>query len=54
MDGSFITEVHFVARTAGVADGSAISNASFWAEELSDFNTGASFLTLLTRCLMFM
>jgi len=37
VDGSFITEVHLVART-----GSAISNASFWAEELSDFNTGSS------------
>ena len=47
MDGSFITEVHFVARTAGVDDGSAISNASFWAAELNDFNTGERAITAL-------
>ena len=42
VDGSFITEVHLSARTARPAGKSAWANASFWAAELSDFNTGAS------------
>ena len=40
VDGSFITEVHFVARTAGLASRKAWANVSFWAEELNEFNTG--------------
>ncbi|EOD11383.1 hypothetical protein EMIHUDRAFT_104796 [Emiliania huxleyi CCMP1516] len=40
VDGSFITEVHLSARTARPAGKSAWANASFWAAELSDFNTG--------------
>ena len=38
MDGSFITEVHFVARVGGRKNKPCL--ASFWAGEVNEFNTG--------------
>ncbi|EOD30971.1 hypothetical protein EMIHUDRAFT_99249 [Emiliania huxleyi CCMP1516] len=43
VDGSFITEVHIVALVGGKkrkAANSQVATASFWASELSEFNTG--------------
>ena len=43
MDGSFITEVHFVAET-GRGEGELV-HATFWANELNDYNTGMNMIT---------
>ena len=43
VDGSFITEVHFVAET-GRGEGELV-HATFWANELNDYNTGMNMIT---------
>ncbi|EOD22068.1 hypothetical protein EMIHUDRAFT_240589 [Emiliania huxleyi CCMP1516] len=43
VDGSFLTEVHFVARVGGRKN--KLCLASFWASELNEYNTGFNMIT---------